>query len=462
MKRIIICIIISLFFIIGALESKQFKKNAVLRVKKQSEIVENLGRKYTPIILNPSLHIRNMIISQYPNIAVDANEIIQLKGYNVTNDDEFRTLIYFLYLVNDHQNIASVVKSYNSPRSIIHYIDIIYLLPAFLYERMGLSELSAINYRRYLNLIVELSKRENLFYYRGSQRRLTIARIKNVFINQAIPSIRDEYYQSSYFSTVLKEFFPKYHFFLYYKAESYLQSPEISYFDSTFDSKNLLRFIKNYETSKTPYEQFELCAAQLRCDIDTSDFSIDNYISELPDTNYLKYLALFIKAQLNSHTNYLESFYDLQLILACDSLADAEFIRDDALLSSALLCVENNDNQLAGVMIKSLRDNFRAKGYDAPLYAESLFSSFNELTEDLTWYYFHAATFDDKEYANQLKKELEFKGIRRIEVCPDYFNGNKIRYKVLIGPGPKEQVPFIEGVLDPLSLNYKRYELEVK
>ena len=254
----------------------------------------------------------------------------------------------------------------------IETLDFLYLLPAYLYEHLGVRDLALANYGRYVELARQVSIKTNAFTSVSFQRRLTVTRVKLAFLRQAIPSIRSQYYRASYFGALLSDFLEEEmqeHFLRKYVDGGILRRPENDPEEIEFDPYPLSDWIAGLPgLDVDPYAHFELCAASLMWHVSVDPECRSEELSNRRwDIHMLPPMAAFVRARLSDN---VEEAAEIYWRLGYGPKHEAEFLRDDARFFLGILYLNQGKEFEAKVALTSVLRDFRTGGYDAVTAAE--------------------------------------------------------------------------------------------
>ena len=341
---------------------------------------------------NPHTDIKLYIIQEYPDLIKNATEIIERQGISSNNYSEYKYLIYYLYLLDKHDQIIELTGK-NSDYTIISFL---YLLPAFLYEKMGFSELALKDYNRFIlgtNSIISASY-SNTFQNIVFQHKISIARIKKHFLKRSLPTVRADYYSSSYFSVVLNNFFDgisEKRFLAEYRKQNIINPVKPGYNNALyFDDKKLNQLANKFNTQDIPFITYELYAASCNWrhynpEINSADYrKYKNKASQINNDNdvFLYYLYHFRNGRnLYEAGEYDNALLEFEKIKDMPSNQELEFLRDDAYIFSALSFLNLKDYNSAWKEFINVCRDFENSTSDAKIAGKNFLNDFNYLVE---------------------------------------------------------------------------------
>jgi hypothetical protein len=295
----------------------------------------------------PSLEVKLEMLRKNPSLSTEVAPLLASRGGTPNNDRDFHVLFDYYYLIDDHESLASLVRSYDGYSKAIDHLDFAYLLPAYLYERLGLLELAVQNYHRYLAALRDISFHHALRAPRY-QRRLTVARAKLEFLAHAIPGVRQEYYGASYLSALEENFFAvnlnHKRFLRRYADDSLVRVPEEPGETIEFDIGRLAEYIKGRlrQPADDPYAAYEACAAELRGDSDGEGAprpcSIEDALGAAAPDSVLHSFTRLVEGRLLSSTKPLAARRVFQQAES-ELTEKTEFLRDDLRFELAMTLI---------------------------------------------------------------------------------------------------------------------------
>ena len=354
--------------------------------------------------VNPHTDIKMFIFNTYPDLVEQADEIIKRQGVTVNNGTEYMYLTYYLYMLDRHEELIELSGKNGDA---IRYLSFLYLLPAFLYERLGFSDLAVQDYTRFLlgvRTVIESGESET-FYDPFLQHKISIARLRRALLKQSMPVLRESYYTSSYFSTVLNNFFDgitEKRFLAAYRKRNIVKPVPLGFGRALeFDHRPLHQIASKYTVHDVPFIAYELYAAahnwkctnpdQLFYDWDCTITSNRDMYAERADSistanqPFLAYMYRFRKARF-----LMEQGANEEAIAAFEEVKqmpfhpDLEFLRDDAFLFPAFTYLQMQDYRKAEREFIRTTSQFSRSVSDAKNAAEAYLSSFDLLIQPLS------------------------------------------------------------------------------
>lgn len=405
-RFLLVVIILISASLISIIEYQNSKKSLYGIISKTYELK-------TPVqydSFNPHTDIKLFILEKNPILVSRAKRILDRQGLTYNNETEYVDLLYYLYLLDEHDEIAQLTGDNMYAGSKEMYLSFLYLLPALLYEKMGFSELALRDYDRFLKLVknsITADNSSNTFQNALFQNRLSIARIKKQFLKRAFPAARKEYYESSYFSTVQNNFFEvlsEKDFLQGYRERGLIRPVSGGNINSLeFDDAILSKIAREFQVEAIPFITYELYAASKPSKCYSWDYygfepdcsildSSEVYESQASQINpeidvFLHYLFLFKQG-----INFLKDGENLLALNSFNTIKNMpynptlEFLRDDAYLFAAFSHLELQNYKAARVEIANVIKDFQYTISDAKNAGNQLLKDFEEIVEIREYY----------------------------------------------------------------------------
>lgn len=363
--------------------------------KIQRELIydtENIGKSKLSGTLIPAIDIRKEILRKRPNIALEANLILSKKGSAFESIGEFTILFDYYYLLNDHANAIDVFKRYVDSSQwisnrIIYLLDRNYLLPAFLYERLGVMDLSEKYYRIYLESLRHISFRHAFLGKSSFQRRLTVARVKLFMLEESKSKRTDHYYEGSYLSALIYDFFEnstKSAFLKSYVNAGLFESVPVDLEEIHFSPDVLMVYAAGRSLTNDPYPYFELCAYKINQQHSwysdknwPRSCSAESIVKSLPDNHILKPLLLINLGKWLQHNGEHSQAIKIYRLLQSGKFESGRFLSDDAALYEAIIHFDPEYRESGGKekglrLLRKLIFEYEQGQYDAVPFARQL------------------------------------------------------------------------------------------
>ncbi len=388
--RPIFFLAILLFCFLAIKADKEVLNN---KIEESISYTKNIGKNTYSNTLIPAIDIREEIIRKYPFIAEESENIITNKNGSVDSYSEFEYLFNYYYIVGDHKSAIALFNDFTDKEKnnyldqVIYLADRNYLLPAYIYERQQIYELSKFYYSNYFNLIRTLSNKTNLTWNKSFQRRLTIARIKLKFLEEVKRININNYYESSYLSALIDDFFEfttKKRFMLPYVKEGLIKSVDARVEEIIYDSNRLEKYLESISPEENYYAFYEYQVFDMYRNRHNPDASIEKYaalISVLPKEHILYGLLKFVIAKEMSYKNQYEEAIKLFGELDSDYNKEYIFIQDDALLFKAFSQYRAGDVEGAINSLNNLVEKYKNGGVDTVLMAKNILMIWMKLDE---------------------------------------------------------------------------------
>lgn len=340
--------------------------------------IETLDRFPQPDILIPSVDLRLEILNRNPGLFQRAEALLAEWGGSPRTTGEFHILFDYYYFV-DIEKLIQLVLHAPDARTAIEHIDFAFLLPGYLYERMGLMELARIHYARYYRMIKQLSVNHDLTASSSYQKRLTFVRYKLQFLKSELPGLLGGFYEASYFSALLSDFFEitlnTRSYLSKYRDAGLLRTPPLELESIEFDPTPLREIVRFDDVITHPFAHFELCASFLRptAPIPEDGFhKLNTLIYSQSQGSFLHATALFVKGRLLMRRgDYAEARGCFERIEQTGS-PQAEFLRDDALFFEHLCFMKEGLLDEAMLPLRVLGTNYPDDSYDFALRARGV------------------------------------------------------------------------------------------
>jgi hypothetical protein len=346
-------------------------------------------------ILNPTLDNKSEILRKFPSIALDANKIIEQQGFIANTSNDFHTLIYYLYLIDQHKKITELLSGpFSESRDYgpfaSDYLDVIYLLPAMFHERIGQYNLANAYYHRYFSGMKVILSKDNRYDSREFALKMTLTRIKMMSLNRGWRPPSKGYYAFSYFSFQQDSLFSRYTrsrgFLKKYQNKGLFRGRLLE-----TDHKALGEAIDIEDASdQNLFNVYELCAMALYVQLhpyhyteDMPDLQIQEMknagitacesplLSNIESNHPVFALYNFTAGRVSEEQGkYVEATNFYQNVSASKA-KESEFLKDDAEFHQAIVFSKQGLKKEYVNKLKYIINNFSDR-YDSVVYAKRL------------------------------------------------------------------------------------------
>ena len=343
--------------------------------------------------LRPTLDIKAEILRKFPTIAIDAKKIIDRQGVIAETTNDFHDLIYYFFLLDDHKNILNLLSNpisgyrrYGTLPS--DYLDIIYLLPAILHERIGNYNLSNIYYHRYFSGMKVVLSKGSRFSSREFALKMTLTRLKIMVLNRKWRPPNKSYYKVSYFSFQQDSLFSMYtrnrKFLKKYQDREIFRKIPLK-----IDYERVQKIIEQSNEKVDLFDLYELCSMALYIPLDpyqTPTISKEQSqdmkkkgvkacgniaLVGVNSTHPVYTLYNFTMARISEEYGDYDKAFEYYRNVISKATKETEFLKDDAEFHQAVLYSKQGLDSKYKEKLEYIVANY-SNDYDAVAHAKEL------------------------------------------------------------------------------------------
>ena len=322
----------------------------------------------------PHLDLKTEIVRKFPTVAIEGDKIMSRQGIHAENGSDFHNLVYFLYLLDKHDDINALVRKFSRQEGYaaytVDYLDLIYLLPAMLNERLGYYHSANADYHHYFRNLRSLPATDRSFTSRLHSLKLSLTRIKMMMLNDGWRPPTHTYHRNSYFNSQLDGLFSR-----YTKNRGYLAKyVKAGLFDHRPSKVDVMQEFDKIELAENPYLHYEACTTLLYRQgiyFSNSNFlsisklcDLDALVSTTSSTHPVYWLAKFVSGRVAYDNGFNELARQRFSDIRSAGIPEVQFLKDDAVYFEALTWVTDDKAQSIR-LLESLQADFDAASFDA-------------------------------------------------------------------------------------------------